>query len=374
MALISSWVAYEIGMISIAFTTVGIKDGNAYGMFLQTIPYRFYNIFAVAMVIIIILMQRDYGPMYQAEKRARLTGKLYEDTARPMMSKELDAMNVAEGAPLRMCNAIVPILTFIIVTLLAIWYTGGGLKEPLSIAGIQNAFGNSDSASSILYAVLFTSVVSIGMAAAQRIMSLKECIEVWLGGCKELLLTVTILILAWSSGSVMSDLGTGDFISGMVGNSIPGLILPAVLFLVSCCVAFSTGTSYGTTAIMIPIAFPLAMGVTGGAVDSLAVTTIAAVTCGAIFGDHCSPISDTTIMSSMGSASDLMDHVRTQIPYAVTAAIVAAAVGFLPAAAGLSPLIIIPIGIAVLAVIVRILGKSTRLEDLQKEEENTKVC
>ncbi len=93
--------AYEIGMISIAFTTVGIKDGNAYGMFLQTIPYRFYNIFAVAMVIIIILMQRDYGPMYQAEKRARLTGKLYEDTARPMMSKELDAMNVAEGAPLR---------------------------------------------------------------------------------------------------------------------------------------------------------------------------------------------------------------------------------------------------------------------------------
>ena len=165
---------------------------------------------------------------------------------------------------------------------------------------------SSDSASSILYAVLFTSVVSIGMAAAQRIMSLKECIEVWLGGCKELLLTVTILILAWSSGSVMSDLGTGDFISGMVGNSIPGLILPAVLFLVSCCVAFSTGTSYGTTAIMIPIAFPLAMGVTGGAVDSLAVTTIAAVTCGAIFGDHCSPISDTTIMSSMGSASDLM--------------------------------------------------------------------
>ncbi len=136
------------------------------------------------MVIIIILMQRDYGPMYQAEKRARLTGKLYEDTARPMMSKELDAMNVAEGAPLRMCNAIVPILTFIIVTLLAIWYTGGGLKEPLSIAGIQNAFGNSDSASSILYAVIFTSVVSIGMAAAQRIMSLKECIEVWLGGCK----------------------------------------------------------------------------------------------------------------------------------------------------------------------------------------------
>lgn len=373
MALISSWVAYEIGMIAIAFTSAGIEDGNAYGMFMKTIPYRFYNIFAVAMVIIVILLQRDYGPMYRAEKRARLTGKLYEDTAKPMMSKELDAMNVAEGAPLRMCNAIVPILTFVIVTLLAIWYTGGGLKEPFSLAGIQNAFGNSDSASSILYAVIFTSVISIGMAVVQKIMTLRECIEVWLNGCKELLLTVTILILAWSSGSVMSDLGTGDFISGMVGNSIPGLILPSVLFLVSCCVAFSTGTSYGTTAIMIPIAFPLAMGVTGGEVNSLAVTTIAAVTCGAIFGDHCSPISDTTIMSSMGSASDLMDHVRTQIPYAVTAAIVAAAIGFLPAAAGVSPLIIIPVGIAVLIIVVRVLGKSTKLEDLQKEEK-TKVC
>ncbi|MGF6376729.1 Na+/H+ antiporter NhaC [Clostridiales Family XIII bacterium PM5-7] len=368
MAFISSWVAYEIGMIAIAFTAVGIEDGNAYGMFMKTIPYRFYNIFAIVMVITIIMMQRDFGPMYKAEKRARLTGKLYEDTAKPMMSKELDAMNVAEGAPLRMYNAIVPILTFIVTTLLAIWYTGGGLDEPFSITGIQNAFGNSDSAASILYAVIFTSIECIVLAVAQKIMTLKECIDTWLNGCKELLLTVTILVLAWSSGSVMSDLGTGDFISGMVGNSIPGVILPAILFLVSCCVAFSTGTSYGTTAIMIPIAFPLAMGVTGGEVTSLAVATIAAVTCGAIFGDHCSPISDTTIMSSMGSASDLMDHVKTQLPYAVTAAIVATVIGFIPAAMGVSPFIIIPVGIVAIILIVRLVGKSTKLEDLQKEQ------
>ena len=155
----------------------------------------------------------------------------------------------------------------------------------------------------------------------------------------------------------------------MVGDTIPGLLIPAILFLVSCCVAFSTGTSYGTTAIMIPIAFPLAMGVTGGQMDSLAIATIAAVTCGAIFGDHCSPISDTTIMSSMGSASDMMDHVKTQTPYAITVAIVAVAVGFLPAAAGVSPLIIIPVGIAVLILIVRFIGKSTKPEDLQKLSE-----
>ena len=356
MAPISSWVAHEIGMISLALTTVGMEAAKVYGMFLQTIPYRFYNIFAIAMVIIVVLMQRDYGPMYKAEKRARLTGKLYEDGAKPMMSKELDAMNVAEGAPLLIRNAAIPIVVFIIVTVAALWYTGGGMEESFTLEGLATAFGNTDAASSILYSVIFTSILCIVMAVAQKIMTLKEAIEVWMNGCKELLFTVTILMLAWSTGSVMSDLGTGAYISGLVSGSIPGIILPMMLFIISCLMAFSTGTSYGTSAIMIPIAFPLAMGVNGGVVDSLAIVTIAAVTCGAIFGDHCSPISDTTIMSSMGSAADLMDHVKTQIPYAVTVAIVAA-VGFILAAAGLSPLIILPLGVVALAVIVRVVGK-----------------
>ena len=366
MALISSWVAYEISMIGIAFAAAGIAEFNAYSIFLKTIPFRFYNIFAVAMVIIIILQQRDYGPMYHAEKRARLTGKLYADNAKPMMSKELDAMNVKEGTPLRMRNAIVPILSFVIVTIVAMWFTGGGMEEPFGIQGIQNSFGNCDSASSILYAVIFTSILTGAMAVIQKIMTLKECVDVWVDGCKELLLTVCILVLAWSSGAVMRDLGTGAYIAGLVGDSIPSVILPAVLFLVACLVAFSTGTSYGTTAIMIPIAFPLAMALTGGDVTSLSIGTIAAVTCGAIFGDHCSPISDTTIMSAMGSAADLMDHVKTQLPYAVTVAAISVVFGFIPAALGVSPWLLIPIGIIALWIIVRIVGKSTKLEDLQK--------
>ena len=169
----------------------------------------------------------------------------------------------------------------------------------------------------------------------------------------------------------MEDLGTGAYISNVVGDSIPGILIPVILFLVSCLVAFSTGTSYGTSAIMIPIAFPLAWGVTGGEMDTLCLVTIAAVTSGSIFGDHCSPISDTTIMSSMGSAADLIDHVRTQLPYAVTVAVVASLLGYLPAAAGISPLILIPVGIAALVVVVRVLGKSTKLEDLQAEEEKS---
>ena len=242
---------------------------------------------------------------------------------------------------------------------------------PFNFAGIRDSLGNSDAASSILYSVIFTSILSIIMAVAQKIMTLKECIDVWLSGCKELLITDTILVLAWSSGTVMEDLGTGAYISNVVGDSIPGILIPVILFLVSCLVAFSTGTSYGTSAIMIPIAFPLAWSVTGGEMDTLCLVTIAAVTSGSIFGDHCSPISDTTIMSSMGSAADLIDHVRTQLPYAVTVAVVASLLGYLPAAAGISPLILIPVGIAALVVIVRVLGKSTKIEDLQAEEEKS---
>ena len=304
--------------------------------------------------------------MYKAEKRARLTGKLYADNAKPMMSKELDAMNVAEGAPLRIYNAAIPILVFIFVTVAALWYTGGGMDAGFTLEGIATAFGNTDAASSILYSVIFTSILCIIMAVAQKIMTLREAIDVWLGGCKELLFTITILMLAWSTGSVMSELGTGAYISGLVGTAIPALLLPALLFVIACVMAFSTGTSYGTSGIMIPIAFPIAVGMSGGEVGSLAIVTIAAVTCGAVFGDHCSPISDTTIMSSMGSAADLMDHVKTQIPYAMTVAVVAI-LGFILAAAGLSPLIILPLGIVALAVIVRLIGKSTKLEDLEKE-------
>ena len=373
MAPISSWVAHEIGMISLAFTTIGLEATNVYGIFMQTIPYRFYNIFAIAMVIILILMQRDYGPMYKAEKRARLTGKLYSDTAKPMMSKELDAMNVAEGATLKVSNAVIPILVFIILTVLALWYTGDGMHEDFSVQGLATAFGNTDAASSILYSVILTSGVCIVMAVAQKIMTLKEAVDVWLNGCKELLFTVTILLLAWSTGGIMGDLGTGVYISGIVSGSIPAIILPMVMFAVACVMAFSTGTSYGTSAIMIPIAFPLAYGISGGVIDSLAIVTIAAVTCGAIFGDHCSPISDTTIMSSMGSAADLMDHVKTQTPYALTVAGVAV-VGFIMAAAGLSPIIILPLGIVALVVIVRLVGKSVKLEDLKAEAEKEKVA
>lgn len=367
MAFISSWVAYEIGMIGIALTTAGLAVENTYGIFLETVPYRFYNIFAIALVIIIILTQKDYGPMYAAEKRARLSGNLVNEGSTPMMSKELDAMNVKEGTPLRMCNAIVPIVTFIVITLLAMYYTGGGFDNAFSIETIKNAFGDCDSAASIFYAVVIASIVSIIMAVVQKIMTLREAIDVWMNGCKELLLTVTILLFAWTSGSIMSDLGTGAYIAELVGGTVPGAILPVIIFAVSCLVSFSTGTSYGTTAIMIPIAFPLAMGVNGGVLDAYAVLTIASVTSGAIFGDHCSPISDTTIMSSMGSASDLMDHVRTQIPYAVTAAIVAAVCGFIPAALGVPVWICLPIGIAVLYLVVRFLGKSTNEEELKKE-------
>ena len=365
IALISSWIAYEISMIKISFETLGLEV-NAYDLFLKSVPYRFYNILAIVFVLILIFMHRDYGPMYEAEIRAKKTGKMVADGARPMMSKDNELIAPKEGIMLSPYNAIVPILILIISVMSGLWYNGGGLNESFTIEGIRNAFGNADSSVVILWSVLFTTIVTAIIAISQKIVTFNEAIDIWLSGAKGMFLTNTILILAWSSGAIMGDLGTGKYIVGFVGNSIPPMLLPLILFLFACFVAFSTGTSFGTTGIMMPIAIPLVMAYTNMEVNFLTIAVIGAVTSGAIFGDHCSPISDTTIMASMGAGADHIDHVKTQLPYALTVAAVAGLVGYTSAGLGAHPAISYVIGVAVLIAIVRFIGKPTDEYEVNK--------
>lgn len=365
MALISSWVAYEISMIKNSFDAMGVNV-NAYDLFVKSIPYRFYNIFALIMVLILILLQRDYGPMYEAEKRARTTGKVLADGATPMMSEELEKIAPKKGVVLKKYNAIIPILVLVFTIIGGLWYNGGGINEPFTMEGIRNSFGNADASVVILWSVLITSIVTGIMAVAQKIMTVGEAINLWINGAKELFITNVILILAWSAGSLMSDMGTANYIVSFVGSSIPEFLLPAILFLIACFVAFSTGTCFGTTGIMMPIAIPLVMSYTKMEVNYLTIAVIGAVTSGAIFGDHCSPISDTTIMASMGAGSDHIDHVKTQLPYALTTAGVATLVGYILAALKVNPIISYIIGIAVLVAIVKFIGKP--VEELELTE------
>lgn len=368
MAFISTWVGYELGLINDAFTSLGM-DVNAYGIFIKSIPYRFYDLFALVTVFLIAYMMRDFGPMYKAEKRARLTGKLIADGSTPMASTEVDTKSLTDkGIKLKVSNALVPIITLVVMGFIGLWYSGGGVEQPFTFEGIRTAFGDSDASVALIWASVISSAVAMILAITQRILTLGEAFEAWVDGAKSLMITAIILTLAWSLGSVTEGVGTANYLVQIISDSLPVALLPFLVFMISCVVAFATGTSWGTMAIMMPLAVPLASAFTGGTINGVLLSTLGAVLTGSIFGDHCSPISDTTIMSSMASAADHIDHIKTQLPYAVTTAVVAIIFGYIPAGLGLNPFISIVLGLAALWAIIRFYGKSTAIEDLKKLE------
>jgi Na+/H+ antiporter NhaC len=206
--------------------------------------------------------------------------------------------------------------------------------------------------------------VAIAMVVFQRILTVQEALKAWWAGMQSMLMAVIILVLAWGLGGVTSDLGTGPYLASLLQDTLPLTVLPGLVFFVAALTAFSTGTSWGTMAILFPVVIPLAVamgagvGFAGGEHYAILLGTISSVMAGAVFGDHSSPISDTTVLSSMASACDLVDHVRTQLPYALVVAVVALAVGEIPAAAEwVHPVWSILIGLVILWVVLRIWGK-----------------
>lgn len=371
LALISTWVGYEIGVIRNVYESLGI-EANYYGVFLKTIPYSFYCIFALALVFIIILSQRDFGPMYEAEKRARLTGKLVADGSKPMTGDEITNMEVRKDIKLKASNAIIPILTLLIVSFIGLWYNGYTYLEepvnPFTWEGMRECFGAADSSIVLLWASIVSSIVAIVMGAFQRIFTVNEGFDAWVEGAKSMVMACMILVLAWTLGSVTGDVGTAEFLVGRIPENFPFGILPVIIFIISSIISFATGTSWGTMAIVIPLAVPMAYAfVQNGGDPHLMTVTIGTVLSGAIFGDHCSPISDTTIMSSMSAGADHLDHVKTQLPYSLTAAIVAGIAYIVSGFTSINSIITIIIGMAIMIGIVRFAGKSTAVDKLRKE-------
>jgi len=352
---ISTWIAFEVGVIKDGFQSLGI-EANAYTTFIQTIPYRFYSIFALVFALIIIYTMKDFGPMYKAEHRARTTGQSLREGSTPMVSKELEEIEKPEGASFSIIDAFLPILVVIVVTLIGLWYNGGGSAQEVSI---QTAFGDADASVVLLWASFAGSFTAALIAIFKRILNISNIVDSWIDGAKSMFIATMILILAWSIGGITDDLGTADFLVGILEGNLPGFLIPVLLFLISAFIAFTIGSSWGTVAIVMPLAIPLAFNISAPMLPA-----IGAVLTAAVMGDHCSPISDTTIMSSTASAVDHIDHVSTQLPYALTVAAVAAAVGFLPAGLGLSPLIILPVGVLILYLIVKIFGKSVKAEEI----------
>lgn len=386
MAFISTWIAYELGLLKDAFDSIGFQM-NAYEAFVHSIPFRFYSIIMLGFVFMIAFMGRDYGPMLKAERRARKTGKLVADGSIPLASKELTEMEIKDDIPLRAYNAIIPVLTVIIMVIVGLYINGRGavlggddaqliasLKEaPFAPSVLRQVIGNSNAAVAMMWASFCGSIVAFALVLGQRILTFKEAMEAWVDGAKSLVIAIMVLVLAWGIGSICKDLGTAKYLVGVLEGKVSAGIIPMAVFILGCIIAFSTGTSWGTTAILMPIAVPLVFQLSGGDTGTILFATIGAVFTGAVFGDHCSPISDTTIMSSMASASDHIDHVKTQIPYSVTVAIIALLVGYLPAAIlGINPWISIIIGLGLAYLVVKFYGKEVEAPEFMNEvDENT---
>jgi len=362
LALISTWVGMELGLFGDAFKALGV-DVNAYDVFIRTIPYTFYNIFALALVFMVAIKGRDFGPMLKAEKRARLTGQLHREGANLMASSITEGVEREDESKLRAANAIVPILTLLVVSFAGMWYSGYGYSDEgtvwFSFKGLQTCFGNADPSVGLLYGSITAAIVAGIMAVSQKIMKLGEVFDAFVEGSKSLMITAIILILAWSLGTIAEEVGTAEFLIGVVTDKVPGGIIPIIVFIISMLVAFSTGTSWGTMAIVIPLAVPLAAAYVDGDPSKapLVIAALSAVLSGSIFGDHCSPISDTTILSSMASGSDHIDHVKTQVPYALTGAGIAFICYLLTGLLGVPVWIALIIGLALVWAIVQFVGK-----------------
>jgi len=294
---LNAWGALIIGLLA----KQGVENPVRY--LVASIPFNFYAILALLLVLIVVLTEKNIGPMKKAEHRVRVENKLLRDGAEPLMSTEVVSMEAKEGVPLRAINMILPVATMIIMMPIALLITGKG-----------NLMEGSGSVS-VLWSVIAGLFVGAVAYRAQGLMKMREITDIFMKGVGGLIPVASLMILAFAIGDTCDTLGTGPFVANAIKTTLAPGIIPAVVFLVSCFIAFSTGTSWGTFAIMIPIAVPMIqiIGLHPGLV-------IAAVLSGGVFGDHCSPISDTTIISSMASAADHIDHVRTQLPYALTAA------------------------------------------------------
>ncbi|MGL4571476.1 MAG: Na+/H+ antiporter NhaC family protein [Clostridium sp.] len=366
LAIISTWIGLEVGLIKDSFTQIGMEV-DAFGVFLDTIPFRFYNILILAFVVITTLMLRDFGPMRKAEIRARKGIKDKKSELESITTSE--EMDVKEGVKLSVWNAIIPIGTLIVSALVSFYYSGytaimagedtiiqGVLtNSPFSFEAIQQTFSSADASTALFQSAVFASIVAIAMAVGKKIFTVSEAVEVWIDGMKGLIITGVILLLAWSLSSVIKDLGTAKYLVTLLSDSIPAFLLPSIIFLLGAVISFATGTAYGTMGILMPLAIPLSYSISPDM--GYIVLSTSAVLTGAIFGDHCSPISDTTILSSMGAGCDHIEHVKTQMWYALFVAGATILLGYIPAGLNVPVYIILPVAIAVLAIAVRFIGK-----------------
>ncbi|MBR3060371.1 MAG: Na+/H+ antiporter NhaC family protein [Oscillospiraceae bacterium] len=303
IAPISCWAA------AVSYAVPEGMEINGFHMFIRTIPYNLYALATLVMLLLLVLLKLDFGPMRLHEANAR-KGDLFTAGDQPYEEPE-----DAEPGKGRISDLVIPVVVLILTCLLGMVYTGG----LFSGASLIDAFADADSARGLVMGSLITVIITFWLYMNRGVISFKDFMGCFAAGFRSMCAPMIILILSWNLSGVTGLLGAADFIHGLMASSAEAvqMLIPAIAFIVSVFLAFSTGTSWGTFTILIPIVCAVFPGE-----SEMLVISIAACLAGAVCGDHCSPISDTTIMSSAGAKSNHINHVTTQLPYALTAAAV----------------------------------------------------
>ena len=338
IAPISSWAAAVTGFV---------EGEDGFSIFIRAIPYNYYAILTIVMMIIIVILKIDYGPMKLHEKNA-LDGDLYTTPDRPYANAE-EAVDESKGT---VVDLVFPIVVLIICCVIGMIYTGGFFGG----ASFVEAFSNSDASVGLMLGSFFALVVTIAFYAVRKVLKFSESMACVPDGFKAMVPAILILTFAWTLKAMTDSLGAAEYVAGVMDSAAGGLVnlLPAIIFLVGCFLAFATGTSWGTFGILIPIV----VAVFAGTNETMMIMSISACMAGAVCGDHCSPISDTTIMASAGAQSNHVNHVTTQLPYAITVAAVSF-VTYLIAGFVKNAFICLPIGIVLMAGTLIVIRKMT---------------
>lgn len=362
LAVVSTWIGYEVGLFGEVSQTLSLGvDG--YAMFFDALPFRFYCILMILFVLINSVSGEDFGPMAAAQKRAETHGKLYGDDAKPLTSKLFANLQIEPNARVRGVSAAIPIVFLLIFLMGGLWVDGKGASfGPITSLGAWESAitGSQNSILLLAYAATFGTLVASLCAIFIAKCSLASVLRAIGRGFYGSILPIAILVLAWSLKSACDGLLTGGFLAATIGGHVSALYYPALVFVVSGLTAFSTGTSWGTMAILIPTAIPVAYQLDGNLYGITTIMSLAAVLDGSIFGDHCSPISDTTILSSIASDCDHIHHVRTQMPYAILVALAALFLGYVPSAAGISSWIGVALSAGIFILIFLFIGGRKR--------------
>ena len=359
VAFITTWIGAELSYIQDGINALGLEM-SSYSVFFHSLAYSFYPFLTLAFVLMIVLSGRDYGPMFQAERKARaacgeVSGELFSEDA----------------GSTHAIDAIIPLLVLILGTVIGLFATGydAQIWSDASVgffSKLSSTIGAADSYLALLWSSLVSLLTAIVVTMCRGQVKFTLVMESAVEGFKSMLNAVVILTMAWSIALVTKDMHTAEFVSQLLLKwSLSPFLVPAITFVLAGLIGFSTGTSWGTMAILYPLILPASwllcqeQGLSMDAAMPVFYNVVASVMAGAVMGDHCSPISDTTIMSSLASQCDHLQHVKTQMPYALTVGGVALFIGVLPSSLGLPSWLSFVIALAILGLIVRFLGQKT---------------